>query len=287
MRPVLTLRLPHAHEHRTERSRTGTTRTGVQRGFTLIELLVVIAIIAILASMLLPALSKAKLKAGAARCLSNFRQLNLCWLMYADDHSDALPPNEAANGGSRAANFATARTWVAGNAYIDTTSTNLQRGVLFPYNRSTGIYKCPADRSTVRDEGRIPRTRSVAMSMWVNTELTVSEPLFPFVWHRLADIRDPGPAQAIVFIDEHEHSIENSRFATAFNGDWRWVDFPAVRHGQAATFSFADGHAEVWRWRSPTTVKAGSQPPWLQGIDTAPRDPDLVRVYSGVPPRPR
>ena len=51
--------------------------------------------------------------------------------------------------------------------------------------------------------------------------------------------------------------------------------------------SFADGHAEVWRWRSPTTVKAGSQPPWLQGIDTAPRDPDLLRVYSGVPPRPR
>jgi prepilin-type N-terminal cleavage/methylation domain-containing protein/prepilin-type processing-associated H-X9-DG protein len=257
-------------------------------GFTLIELLVVIAIIAILASLLLPALSQAKVRAGRAKCLGNFRQLNLCWLMYADDHLDSLPPNETILGGNRANNFATARTWVAGNAYTDTTTTNLERGVLFPYNRSVGIYKCPADRSTVLDQKRLPpRTRSVAMSMWVNTELTPSEPLYPYVWHRLGDIREPGPSQAIVFLDEHENSIENSRFATGFNGDWRWVDFPAVRHGRAAGMSFADGHAEIWAWRSPATLKAGAQPPWIQGINVAPRDPDLVRFYTGVPPRPR
>src|SRR5437667_9178115 len=137
-------------------------------GFTLIELLVVIAIIAILASLLLPALAKARTKAQAVGCLNNLGQLTLCWLMYADDNVDSLPPNVALNTlgsgvGTRVGWTTRDPSWVQGNAFTDTALTNIENGMLFPYNRSVGIYKCPADKSTVRDQGMLPRTRSVSL----------------------------------------------------------------------------------------------------------------------------
>jgi prepilin-type N-terminal cleavage/methylation domain-containing protein/prepilin-type processing-associated H-X9-DG protein len=255
------------------------------RAFTLIELLVVIAIIAVLASLLLPALAKAKAKAAQTKCLNHQRQLGLCWLMYADDHEDALPPNETDLGGGRAANNATARTWVRGNAFTDTNTVNLEQGVLFPYHRSTAIYKCPADRSTVRDQGRRPRVRSVAMSMYMNSVLDPADVMHRQMWQKLGGIVRPGPAQAFVFIDEHEHSIENARFAAPQAADWTWIDFPAVRHGDAFTLSFADGHAEAWRLRSAQSRRIGRLPPWIQ-FQTVPRgDPDLARIHGAVKER--
>src|SRR5262245_25941654 len=113
-------------------------------GFTLIELLVVIAIIAILAAILLPALSKAKSWALTTHCRSNLRQLMVCWHMYTPDHYDVLVPNNSVNdmGGGTTSRGA---SW----CLADPTVTNVQNGMLFEYNQSLGIYHCPADRSTL------------------------------------------------------------------------------------------------------------------------------------------
>lgn len=235
-------------------------------GFTLIELLVVIAIIAILAALLLPALSKAKSHARNVACISNLKQLQVCWHMYAEDNTDRLAPNNSVvsvTGLDSGSSLLTGLSWLPDpDARTEIDPSNIVNGVLYQYNKSLGIYHCPADLSTLEtpDGQKLPqlRWRSYNMSQSVNgySSYLTNIPFWSYnswpTWDKLVSIK--ASTAAFVFIDEHEDCIIDAEFGNPPVGSWddgAWWDLPANRHNQGANLSFADSHVEHWKWQVP------------------------------------
>ena len=239
----------------------------ISDGFTLIELLVVIAIIAILAAMLLPALSKAKTKAQGVQCMNNLRQMMIGWKLYPDDYGDLL----LASNDLPAPNPNRRVNWVSGGLNFDPNNVSnwdinqdLVNSPLLPYiGKSYAVWKCPADRAVVTVRGSrttsaqtYPRVRSNSMSQVFDFGFWLPESNYR-VYGKGAQI--VNPSKTFVFVDEHPDSINDGAFAVQMaqptDASASIIDFPASYHNGACGFSFADGHAEIHKWLGGT-IKA-------------------------------
>ena len=219
-----------------------------RNGFTLIELLVVIAIIAILMAILMPALKRAREQGQRAACLSNLKQLQLSWILYADDNDDKVVNCEAGAEDSWRGQYGLpwvgvtwAPNWNQGETLPEEDQlVGIKAGALWPYTKNPKLYKCPT--------GYRGELMTYAMMISSNGRSVDDSPVF-----RLR-MKVPQPSKRLIFIDEGLASPD--AYATRYK-EPLWWDQPVTRHGDGSTFACADGHAEYHKWTGLETIKQG------------------------------
>jgi len=254
-----------------------------RQAFTLIELLVVIAILGVLASLLLPALSRAKSKAQQTNCLINLQQLQVGWLMYVHEQNDTLPLN-AQGITSYSGNASTTNSWVVGDATYSADLSYIRQGTLYPYVGHPGVYHCPSDRSLVKGSG-VLRARSYSLDYYLNGGIDPKYSQYlpgdcaSTVVVKYAAISHPS--HVFAFLDENENTIEDGVYLLFRDPDETWQNAPSDRHSQGLNLSFTDGHCEYWKWRYPKQMQG-----LAEGIASADDLLDLRRLQAALPNAP-
>jgi prepilin-type N-terminal cleavage/methylation domain-containing protein/prepilin-type processing-associated H-X9-DG protein len=246
-----------------------------RNGFTLIELLVVIAIIAILMAILMPALKRAREQGQRAACLNDLKQLQLAWILYADDNDDKVVSSEA--GGTWKNEFGppwVGITWATdwstgGQLPVSSQIKGIQEGALWPYVREVKLYACPT--------GFRGERMTYAMMISNNGRSVNGSPQFK------RRIKIPEPAHRLTFIDEGLSSPD--AYATRYV-EPKWWDQPVTRHGDGTNFACADGHSEYHKWKGVETIQRGrnNERTWAGDFTPATEDgtEDVQWVQRGI-----
>ncbi|MHC4681246.1 MAG: prepilin-type N-terminal cleavage/methylation domain-containing protein [Planctomycetota bacterium] len=279
----------------TDRVAPGLSGGPHRAAFTLVELLVVIAIFVLLVAILLPALSLARAKGRQVTCLNNLKQLQICAKLYSLDNDGFLLPNRYVyyiSTNAPSDGFSDELTWCPGLVPLDSTTDNVKRGLLFRYNESTEIYRCPSDEGRVRTRKgsglKIKHVRSYNLSQSINGTPYFDESVTLPSFAKESEIDYPPPSELLFFVEVHEGAIFDSHFGIPPRG-WRfaehpprWWDLPSGRHSQGGNLSFADGHVERWRWVRPKIFTTLGQRVRKDG-----EIQDYLRVQNGVKPDTR
>jgi len=253
-------------------------------GFTLIELLVVIAIIALLLAIFLPVMRAARERAQRAVCLSNLRQLTTAWIAYADDHEGKLASGSAfttRTGLDNKGRIRKLEPWVGTAFHFPETRSallaNPDKGVLWPYLRTVDLYRCPGawpghalsyEAVSAANGGvQVPGTYLPGSAGWELAELGVRVRDTVLRLTRLTDIRSPGPSARAVFVDRGHTPADSGFYVYYLEPKWYRNSPPPIHHGNGATLSAADGHAEYWSWsgRETTAGLPRNRVPGLRG----------------------
>jgi prepilin-type N-terminal cleavage/methylation domain-containing protein/prepilin-type processing-associated H-X9-DG protein len=244
-------------------------------GFTLIELLVVIAVIAILMAILMPALTRAKEQGERAACLSNLKQLQLAWILYADDNDDKVVSSEAGGTwrsvyGEPWVGVTWANSWAQGGQLPESDQLRgIETGALWSYVREADLYKCPT--------GYRGELMTYAMMISSNGRSVDGSPQFK------KRLRVPRPAERLIFIDEGLSSPD--AYSTKYIVP-TWWDQPITRHGDGTNFAYADGHSDYHKWTGLETIKLGRNHVRSWVGEFAPKTPegleDLQWVQWGI-----
>jgi len=222
-------------------------RVWTDRGFTLVELLVVIGIIALLISILLPSLGRAREQAKVTQCLSNLRELTKAWMLYADEHKGVVSPAMTGPG-----------QWVDNGD----TETAMTDGALWPYIKHLGVYHCPSDT--------FDRVRSYSMNDFWNGSWGTYKHV-----KKIQQVKNT--TEVFVFLEELDfRGYNQGSFVIDPYPSWRWVDYPAIWHRHGTAFSFADGHAEFWTWSDQRTWEI-----MTNYVDT-PNNEDIRRLQKAI-----
>lgn len=254
--------------------------------FTLLELLVVIALVALLATVLLPALAGTRASSKSVQCLNNHRRLMVAWQMYASDNQDRMvSPGDWVE------------EWLDWGMNPGNTNTVIledpEQSLIARYVRSASLFKCPADQyvsPAQLSSGWKQRVRSVALNSCLGGGSVVIFYEIPgrshFVAKQLSELVFPGPANTVATLDEHPDSINNAQFS--FDPGYalsnaRWRDLPASYHDTGAGVSFADGHAQIKRWQDVRTILSVRYVTWSPLI--SPGNSDYAWMNEHMPYR--